>query len=299
MKKMVWIAGLVFLSLVLASTGKASMDVFVSIAPQKWLAAKVGGNMVSVHVLVPAGQEPEDFEPTPKQVAILAKSSVWFTVGMPFEKQLVERVRPSATKLKIIDSTQDIKKFPMVGHDEHHQQRAGQHPGADRDELEGIDPHVWLSPPNLQKMGATMATAMIAADPDHRQAYEGNLSQLKAELEQLHRRIAAQLAPFAGSRFFVFHPAFGYFARTYNLQQEAVEIEGKSPTPRQLSGLIEQARAEKVKVIFVQPQFDQKSAKVVASAIGGRVVPLDPLAENVAENLQVMADRIESALKKQ
>ncbi len=119
-------------------------------------------------MLVPAGQEPEDFEPTPKQVTVLAKSKIWFTVGMPFEKQLVDRVHPSAPALRIVDSTQGIEKFPMVGHDEHHHQ-VGQHPDAGRHEEAGLDPHVWLSPPNLQKMGAEMATVLIGIDPTHRQ----------------------------------------------------------------------------------------------------------------------------------
>ena len=161
---------------------------------------------------------------------------------------------------------------------------------------DGTDPHVWLSPPNLRIMAAVMAEAMAAADPENKALYEENLARLQAELEQLHAFIRQELAPFKGSSFYIFHPSFGYFAKEYNLVQQAVEVGGKSPSPRQLSGLIEKARKEGVKIIFVQPQFDTKSAETVARAIGGSVEPLDNLALDVAGNLKTMTAKIKAAL---
>ena len=106
----------------------------------------------------------------------------------------------------------------------------------------------------------------------------------------------ATRAPDSTRRFLVFHPAFGYFTDAFDLQQRSVEIEGKAPTPRQLNRLIKDARAAKVKILFVQPQFDQKSARAVASAINGVVVRLDPLESDVLSNFQKIADEIEEAL---
>ena len=83
------------------------------------------------------------------------------------------------------------------------------------------------------------------------------------------------------------------------MHQEAVEVEGKSPTPRQLYSLLTRAKTDKVKIVFVQPQFDRKSAQAIANGIGGEVVPLDPLAEDVVGNLKIMAEKIQSALKQQ
>lgn len=144
-----------------------------------------------------------------------------------------------------------------------------------------------------------MATALSQEDPGHRDAYAKNLARLSQRLGGLDKTITARLAPYSGESFFVFHPAFGYFAHAYHLHQVAVETGGKSPTPRQLSVLIGKARAEKVKVIFVQPQFDPRSVEVVAQAIGGQVITLDPLGEDVAANLKRMADKIGEALKGQ
>ena len=102
-----------------------------------------------------------------------------------------------------------------------------------------------------------------------------------------------------GRDLFVFHPAYGYFARQYGLTQVAVETGGRQPSARHLAELIDRARARDVRVIFVQPQFARHSARAVADAIGGAVVPLDPLAEDYLGNLEQMASTVESALQRQ
>jgi zinc transport system substrate-binding protein len=100
-----------------------------------------------------------------------------------------------------------------------------------------------------------------------------------------------------GLRFMVFHPAWGYFARTYKLKQIPIELEGKAPKPAQLQNLIVRARRDKIKVIFVQPQFSSKSARLIAAEIGGRVIVADPLAADWPQNLRAVARQIKAALK--
>lgn len=101
-----------------------------------------------------------------------------------------------------------------------------------------------------------------------------------------------RLARYRGQAFYVFHPAFGYFAETYGLRQESVEVEGKLPTPRQIFALIAKARSDHVKIIFLQPQFDQQIAASIAQAIGGAVLPMDDLAFDVVANLDEVARKI-------
>jgi zinc transport system substrate-binding protein len=100
-----------------------------------------------------------------------------------------------------------------------------------------------------------------------------------------------------GLQFMVFHPAWGYFADTYGLKQVPIEIEGKDPKPAQLKALIQHAREDGIKVIFVQPQFSSQSAELVAREIGGQVAFANPLAEDWMANLREVADKFESALK--
>jgi zinc transport system substrate-binding protein len=285
---------------VFAVCASASVDIFVSIAPQKWLVDKIGGKETNITVLVKEGQDPHTFEPTPRQVAALTNAGIWFTMDMEFESQLVRKVQKVAPELKIIDIAHHVPRVNMVVEvEEHGEEEAGHHDedgDHGHDAHDGQDPHIWLSPLNLQIMAEKVTESLIAADEERTSFYLGNSKALAAELKTLHHEISTKLAPYTGSSFYVYHPSFGHFAKTYGLMQEAVETGGKSPTPRQLARLIGKARAEKVKVIFVQPQFDPKSAQVVASAIGGQVVPLDALAGDVAVNLKIMASRIEAAL---
>lgn len=277
--------------LLVAQQAKAAVEIFVSIPPQKWLSDRLGGEHITTGVLIQKGQDPHTFEPTPRQVMALTHAKLYFTVGLEFEEQIIAKLRHSSMDLQIVDSTAGIPKMAMVEYDQDH----GQDHVADHNHS-GLDPHVWLSPVNLKTMAAEMAKALIGIDPENSSAYTANLDKLSRELDELDREIASQLQPYAGATFFVFHPSFGYFAKRYNLRQEAVEVEGKSPTPKQLSSLIAEAQADKVKVIFVQPQFDPRSGQAIARAIGGEVVPLDALAEDVTGNLKTIAAKISAAL---
>ncbi len=260
------------------------LEVFVSIPPLKWLCEQLGSNTLSVNLLIAKGQAPHAFEPSPKQIQALSRSSLFFTVGMAFEGEIVRRLHSGTSHLKIVDTSKNINKIPIV--DLEHEHRAG----------EILDPHVWLSPPNLKSMVMVMADALSSADPENAMLYQGNLKIVQQILDDLDKNLTKDLAPFNGASFFVFHPAFGYFANRYHMKQVAVETGGKSPTPKQLFALIRKAKAHGVKVIFVQPQFDPRSAQSIATAIGGRVVALDPLAENSVENMKNMAVKIGSAM---
>jgi len=279
----------------------APMDVFVSIPPQKWLCDQVGGKLVTTHVLVGKGQNPHTFEPTPRQVIALSRAKLFFTVGMTFEEKISHKLERVSGSLNRIDISRHVHKIPMGkdGHNHEEDHRHGQDIQKDDHGHEILDPHIWLSPVNLKLMAANMADAMIDIDPANKSEYERNLLNVTSRLDRLHTTIKRELAPYKGASVYVFHPAFGYFAHAYHLRQEAVEIEGKTPTPKQLASLITRAKSRGVKVIFVQPQFDPKSAAAIASAIGGKVIPLNPLAEDVEANLKLMAGKIKEALSTQ
>jgi zinc transport system substrate-binding protein len=95
----------------------------------------------------------------------------------------------------------------------------------------------------------------------------------------------------------VFHPAWGYFAHAYGLKQVPIEIEGKDPKPAQLKELIQHARENGIKVVFVQPQFSTKSAELVAREIGGQVAFANPLAEDWMANLRQVADKFRGGIE--
>jgi zinc transport system substrate-binding protein len=135
-------------------------------------------------------------------------------------------------------------------------------------------------------------------DPGQEEHYHASLEAVHAEIDALDRELTENLLPLKGQSFYAYHGAFGYFAGAYHLHQESIEIGGRSPTPRRVVELIEKARKDGVRVIFVQPQFDQKSARTIAEAIGGTVVPIDPLEKDVFANLRRIGIEIGKALSK-
>lgn len=272
---------------VVHSTAPATdkVGVFVSVPPQAYLVERIGGGNVKVDVLVQPGQEPHTFEPTPRQVTALSKAALFFAVGMPYEKNLIAKVHAGHESLNVVDTVGSSGDETEPAHH-------GENPYGGKSQ----DPHVWLSPARIRVQAESIAKALAETDPAHAEEYEANLAKFLKDLNATDQRVCSILKPFQGRSFYVFHPAFGHFAEAYGLRQEAVEVEGKEPSPKQLRDLIRKARSEKARVIFVQPEFSDKTARAVAEAIGGAVVPLDPLAEDVLKNLEDIARKLESAL---
>jgi zinc transport system substrate-binding protein len=278
------------------SGSAAPLKIYVSIPPQKWLVQAIGGSQAEIKIVLGKGQDPHTFEPSPRQLVGLSRADIYFTIGMTFEERISEKLRNAGTGLRIIDMSQAVQKIPLSG-EVHESDDPHSHKHT---EIEGaLDPHIWLSPLNLIVMVQIVTETLAEADPGNRNVYEQNALATKEKLTTLHEEISSRLAPYRGESFFVYHPSFGYFAHTYGLNQYAIELDGKTPSPRQLSRLIADAREAGARVLFVQPQFDPKSARAAAQAIGGTVVPLDPLDIDVYANLSNMADSIQQAFQQQ
>ncbi len=260
--------------------------VFACIAPHGYFARRIAGGLVDVQVLVSAGANPHTYEPAAIQMVALSRADLYFRAGMPFETALCDKLAGMKDGPRIIDLLAGIDLLADCGED------AKQH----ADHEHGGDPHIWLAPKLAARQASTICEAMCQALPEHAEQFRRNAAALTAELHELDAKIAAALAPVKGRTFFVFHPAFGYFAAAYGLEQQAVETGGKSPSLKDIANLIAKAKAENVRVIFVQPQFSTQAARTIADEIGGVVVPIDDLAEDYVANMQVLAEKVRSAL---
>ncbi len=286
------IACFLWMAAIVARTAAASapdkpIEVVAGLPPIAYLAERVAGDHVAVQVLLQAGQDPHTFALTPKQMMALGRARLLLTVGMPFEKRLAEKAKASDLPLRLVDVTVGIRKRsiddgPGTAHDDDGHGHAAGDP----------DPHVWLSPPLLKTQATNIAKALEQIDPGRAANYEKNLAALHRDLDATDAKLSKLLVPLRGKPMLVFHPAFGYFADTYGLKQEAVEAGGKPPTPRQLRALVKKAKAEDVKVIFLQPQYDPRAAQTVADAIGAKVVTIDDLRKDVLRNLQEIGEKI-------
>ena len=274
---------------------------FVSILPQAFFVGKIGGEYVDAHVMVGPGQSPHTYEPTSRQLSALAGSRVYFSIGVAFEASLLPRIERNFKGVRIVDTSEGIALRPMLDHHEESagtsaaRSPAGTESGLHSHDNAGFDPHVWLSPRLGIVIAGNIRDALVEIDPVHAKIYAENCSRLVTELADVDAEIARMLAPYKGREFFVFHPAYGYFADAYGLTQVAIEAQGGAPGPKHLAEVMDRAKAQGARAIFVQPQISVTYAQTVAKAIDAEVVPLDPLAMNYTENLLHMAHKLAEA----
>jgi len=262
--------------------------VAVSLEPQAFLVDHIGGDRVRSVVVVPAGREPENHQPTPEKVAALCKAKVWFQTGMPFEVTFRPKLASLAPMMKFVDLRQGVslRKLELHAHD-----HGDVHTGCGDDE--GNDPHIWLGPSALKTQVETILKTLVELDPSGEPEYRLNCEALLEEIEKTRLEIAEILQPHRGEVVFVFHPAYGYFCDEFGLQQYAIEFEGKSPSAKQLADLVAVAKREKEPpTIFVQPEFNRGPADAIAEATGGNSVVHSPLQRDVLANLRQLAEMI-------
>lgn len=275
--------------------------VYACIEPIAYVAEQIAGETVHVRTLMGSNRNPHIFEPSPRQMVELSRATIYFKIGLPFEKLVVDKIQKSLAHLTVIDCLNGIELRSIESPNMH---RHHGHPNDDvphdddneKDSDHNPDPHVWLSPPNLKIIARNITDALQKHNPPHAQYYETRFAGFSKRIDDLHKKLSDSLKPFRGEAFYVFHPSFGYFADCYGLHQIAIEEAGKNPTPRQLASLIQRARNDNVRIIFVQPQFDKRNAQAVANAIKGSVVPLNALEKNVLENLADIARNIDRSL---
>lgn len=300
MKKVTMIFILVILSAVFFSCGKSDNktggskpSIAVSILPQKYFLGRIGGDRITVQVLVGEGQNPHSYDPTPKQMADFGNTAVWILSGTDFETALKPKVKLQYSSLIIIDGTAGVTFRKLEGHShegekDHHEDKNGIN----------IDRHTWLGWKPSKIMAGHMKDALIHIDPAGKDFYESNYQALVKDIDSVFTNLKKTLEPLSGRTVLVFHPAFGYFLDEFGIGQEAVETGGKEPNAKALSSLIGEAKADKVSAIFVQSQFPVNAAKTVADAVGAGVIMLDPLSPDWLENIKRMGAVLESSLLK-
>lgn len=271
----------------LSSPALAKIRAIVSIMPQKFFLEQLAGDLVEVTVMVPPGTSPHTYEPRPSQMMALNDADIYFSIGVEFEEIWIPRFRRLNGHVRFVDTSRGIEKMPMVAEEKTAEERGNPSPDG------SLDPHIWLSPRLVKKISRTMTKSLSTIDPDHHREYQQHLATWEKKLEQLDEQLYQATRPMQDHpSFLVFHPSWGYFARDYGLRQLAIEHHGSEPGPRFLASVINRARKLKIKTIFVRPQYQGNSARVLAQALGGNVVKIDPLAENWLENLKNLARKL-------
>ncbi len=269
-----------------ASTDK--LNIFTSVLPQKYIAERIGGDTVEVSVMVQPGYSPATYEPNPRQISKLSEADLYIRVGVPFENSWMDRIHAVNSTMPVLDARDGLELLELADHDHAHKHghTDDEHATEEQDRSTEQDPHIWTSPRIVKKMATQLTTQLKKMRPEQHKQFEDNLAAFLAELDQLDKELTELFKTTKQRKFMVFHPAWGYLADAYDLEQIPVEADGKEPGAKALLALIRQARKEGVKTIFVQPQFDRRMAEQVAKAIDGAVVSIDPLSADYINNLK-------------
>jgi len=243
--------------------------VLVSVAPHKYFVEKIGKTTIEVQLMVPAGASAHTYEPTPKQMMVASKAKVWFRIGEPFENRAIQALKSHHPELEIIDLRQGLD---LISADDGHVHCGCCHGS--------VDLHFWLSARQAQIQAQTIADALGKAFPAHANFYQTNLLAFQEELKELDEKIQKVLARLQNRNILVSHPAYAYFCRDYNLKQHAIEVEGRDPLPQQMTRLLNLVRQLNLKTIYIQTQYNNKAAKLVAETLGARLIMLDPYSEH-------------------
>ena len=265
----------VTLALFLSAVSYARLPIIVSIVPQKTFAEAIGKDLVDATVMVQPGSSPHTYEPKPSQMQQIAKAKLYLAIGVEFEKVWLPKFHDLNPKLPIVDTSRGITRRIMQEHHPDPGEKAT-HP----------DPHVWTTPTNVRIIAKNILTALTQADPSHAEAYQKNYQAFLQTIDQTDAKIRSLLSEVPkGTKFMVFHPSWGYFADAYGLVQLPVQVAGKSPKPRELVALIQQAKKEHVRAIFTQPEFSDKMAQVMAHELHIPVRKISPMAPDWSTNL--------------
>ncbi len=263
------------------TTGDAVVEkpiIAVTIVPQQAFVEAVCGDLAEVIVMVPPGNSPGNYEPTPEQMEQLADASIYFTIGIPTETANILPEIPDITAISLQDAVSAA--YP------------------DRTFASGSrDPHIWLSPKRAIVMVEAIAQAMSELDAANTEVYQENADAYIAQLEELDAEIAATFEGLTNKDFIVYHPAFGYFADDYGLTMYALEESGKDATPEALQDMVDLANEKDIKVIYSQAEIDSSQVAAFAEEIGGTSVQLDPLSGDYINNLKNMAETLAGAMQ--
>ena len=277
----------------------SKQELTVSISPQKYFVQKIVKDKFDINVMVKPGASPHTYEPKSSQMKSLSNSKIYFYTGVSFENAWLDKFKLSAKNTIFVDTAVGIEKLAMEAHSHEGEEHNEHKDEAKHDhENEALDPHIWLDPILVKIQAKNIYDAIVKIDSQNSDFYKTNYEEFLKELDLLNNELETILKPYENRAFMVFHPSWGYFAKRYNLEQISVEVEGKEPKPNELVELIKDAKIHDIKIVFVSPQFSQKTAKTISSSINAKVVSIDALDENWASSILNTAKEIANSYTK-
>jgi len=265
------------------------LTVAVSIVPQETFVHKIAGDLVDVVVMIPPGNSPANYQPTPQMMAKFNESDIYFHIDVSAEVSILESVSKDIKLIdlaEIVDMKYPARYFGEEDHDVDEQNNTDEH------SHEGRDPHIWLSPKRSIVMVEAMRDELILIDPNNKVIYNDNASKYMNELKALDEKLTLAFDEMTSKSFIMYHPSLGYFADDYGLEMFAIESEGKDATIKELGYIIELAKEHDIRYVVYQEEFDSQQAEIIASEIEGETIKVAPLSGDYINNLESILEKM-------
>ena len=259
--------------------------VFASILPLQYFTDQITGKSYTCEVMVPPGVGPETYNPTPRQMAEMSKAGAYFANGfLGFEEAYLDKFQSINPGLTFINTSTGVNLIHAEGHSH-----------GDIQHEKGVDPHTWSSPDGAKIIARNIFDGMVKIDPANKEKFQANLDRLLAKIDSVDGAVNTILTNIPSRTFMVFHPALGYYARQYGLEQLSIEFEGKVPTPRHVQNIVLQAKAQKIAYVLIQREFDVENAEIISNETGSKIIQIDPLAYDWPNEMISLARKMAAA----
>jgi zinc transport system substrate-binding protein len=269
---------LILLASCFAPASKSSKPVvLVTIPPYAYFVERIAGDAVSIEIFVPSGISPHDYEPTPRQIEKFIGANLWLRCGEPGEQKVLPFLRKN--HVKDVNLSEGLDGLSLSDHTCAHRH-------------EGKDLHFWLDPVIALQQCKKIHEQLNLLLPEHQNQFTENFKQLTMDLESLDEKIRSELTPLQGSYLLLSHPALGYYCKRYGLHQLSVECEGKEPLPQQVAKVVKEAQENHVKVIFTEPQYNNKGAVLIADKLQLPIYEINPYAGDYFKMMNEITDTI-------
>ena len=261
-------------------------SVLVTIEPYEYIVKAIADDTIDVKSFMTGSINIHDYEPTIRQMQEAYSANVWFKIGELFEDKLENKLKQSASSMKIVSLLEGLPLLSSsCNHSHGHEHRCN------------IDPHVWLSFRQLVIQVQNISKVLQELNPKYAEVYQKNTNNLISKLIDLDAKWSKKFKEVDFRKIYLVHSAFAYFCDDYNLEQVPLEHHGQEISQRQFIAIYHQAQELGIKVIFTQPGYRSKSAAKISQLLDIEILEVDPYSKNVIENLDSIANLFYNSLK--
>lgn len=247
--------------------------VTVTIEPLRYFTEQIAGDKFIVKTMIPSGNNPETYEPTAKQMIDFSRSDIYIKVGnLGFERTWMKKLTSNAPHTIVVDASDGINTMKSIS---------------------GVpDPHTWTSPANARRICANIYCSLRDLDEKDSVYFYKRLQELYKKIDAVDFAIRNNMSHIKNRSFLIYHPALTYFANDYKLTQIPIEEEGKEPSASQMLDIINKAKANDVKVMFIQKEFKSRNTEVICNSTKAKTIEINPLSYDWCKEMTNISEKL-------